>query len=71
MSNISGWYYDNQLENKLTSVTLHANMKKSLQVLSPFIAAHLQEGTDKIVRKEKKREITMKVLRLSDVTIAK
>jgi hypothetical protein len=43
-----------------------ANMKKSLQVLSPFIAAHLQEGADKIVRKEKKREITMKVLRLSD-----
>ena len=43
-----------------------ANMKKSLQVLSPFIAAHLQEGADKIVRKEKRREITMKILRLSD-----
>jgi hypothetical protein len=26
MANISGWYYDNQLENRLTSVSLHANM---------------------------------------------
>ena len=26
MANISGWYYDNQLNNPLTSVSLHANM---------------------------------------------
>ena len=27
MANISGWYYDNQLNNPLTSVSLHANME--------------------------------------------
>lgn len=49
MANISGWYYDNQLNNPLTSVSLHANMIPEEGENGTWTWKQISDTTDEVV----------------------